>query len=215
MIVTKIEYQKRDPNRVNVFVDEQFFCGISLDTLARENLYEGMDIDDELMERIFQTDLRNRFLVRATEYLSHSPKTEFQLLRYLKNLRFKKKDIWFKEGINLDWDNFFNDILCKLKEYKYIDDENYARLFVQSRLRSKPRSKSVLIGELMSKGVSKEIAQSIVDEEVIDEIDLLKAAFEKKYRGKKFDIKDQKMVTFLQRKGFSWDLIEQYSRDES
>lgn len=215
MIVTKIEYQKRDPNRVNVYVDGQFFCGISLDTLARENLYEGMDIDDELMERIFQTDLRSRFLVRATEYLSHSPKTEFQLLRYLKNLRFKKKNIWFKEGINLDWDKFFNDILCKLKEYKYIDDENYARLFVQSRLRSKPRSKSVLIGELMSKGVSKEIAQSIVDEEVIDEIDLLKAAFEKKYRGKKIDIKDQKMVTFLQRKGFSWDLIEQYSRDES
>ena len=215
MIVTKIEYQKKNPNRVNLYIDEQFFCGVSLDTLAKENLYEGLTIDEDTLDRILATDLESRFFTRVVDYLSHSPRSEFQILRYLKNLRFKKKGIWFKEEIELDWDIFFERILSKLKKYKYIDDESYARMFVQSRLRSKPRGKSILIGELMSKGISKDIAQEICNQEVVEEIEILRNSFEKKYKQEKFDIKNQKMVNYLLRKGFSWDLIEQFSRDES
>ncbi len=215
MIVSKIEYQKKDPNRVNLYIDGDFFCGISLDTLASENLYEGLDISEEVLDRLLQRDLKSRFLTRVSEYLSHSPKTEFQVYRYLKNLKFKKKNTWFKEDINIDWDKFFDEIVSKLREYKYIDDESFARSFVQSRMRNKPRGRSVLIGELMAKGVSKEIAETVCGEEIVDELELLKSTFEKKYRGKNFDIKDSKMVSFLQRKGFSWDLIERFNRDDT
>ncbi len=88
MRVSKIEYQKRDPNRVNLYIDQDFFCGISLDTLASENLYEGLEITQEVLDRIVQRDLRSRFLTRVTEYLSHSPKTEFQVYKYLRNLGY-------------------------------------------------------------------------------------------------------------------------------
>jgi len=215
MRVTKIEYQKRDPNRVNIYIDESFFCGISLDTLASENLYEGLEIDDSVIESILQKDLRSRFLTRVMEYISRSPKTEFQIKRYLRELKFKKRDIWFKGDILIDWDEFFNEILKKLKEYKYIDDESFARSFVSSRLRNKPRGKSILISELISKGVSKDIAEMVCNEDMGDELDILRKAFEKRFKEKKFDIKDQKMVGYLLRKGFSWDLIEQFNRDES
>ncbi|MDY0097390.1 MAG: RecX family transcriptional regulator [Candidatus Dojkabacteria bacterium] len=215
MRVSKIEYQKRDPNRVNLYIDEEFFCGISLDTLASENLYEGLESTQEVLDRIVQRDLRSRFLTRVTEYLSHSPKTEFQVYRYLKNLKFKKKNVWFKEEIYLDWDNLFDEIVDKLKEYKYIDDESFARSFVSSRLRNKPRGKSVLISELISKGVSKDTAQMVCDEDIPDELEVLRNTFEKKYRGKEFDINDSKMVGFLQRKGFNWDLIQQFSQNDT
>ncbi len=215
MRVSKIEYQKRDPNRVNLYIDEEFFCGISLDTLASENLYEGLEITQEVLNRIVQRDLRSRFLTRVTEYLSHSPKTEFQVYRYLKNLKFKKKNVWFKEEISLDWDTLFDEIVGKLKEYKYIDDESFARSFVSSRLRNKPRGKSVLISELISKGVSKDTAQMVCDEDIPDELEVLRNTFEKKYRGKGFDINDSKMVGFLQRKGFNWDLIQQFSQNDT
>ena len=215
MRVSKIEYQKRDPNRVNLYIDEEFFCGISLDTLASENLYEGLEITQEVLDRIVQRDLRSRFLTRVTEYLSHSPKTEFQVYRYLRNLKFKKKNIWFKEEIYLDWDTLFDEIVGKLKEYKYIDDESFARSFVSSRLRNKPRGKSVLISELISKGVSKDIAEMVCNEDIPDELEVLRNTFEKKYRDKKFDINDSKMVSFLQRKGFNWDLIQQFSQNDT
>ena len=35
MVITKIEYQKKDPERVNIYVDGEFSCGISLNVLAK------------------------------------------------------------------------------------------------------------------------------------------------------------------------------------
>ena len=152
---------------------------------------------------------------RAVEYLSHTIKTEFQVRQYLKNLKFKKKDVWFNENIQLDWDLLFEQIIDSLKKYKYIDDEEFAHAFVQSRLNVKPRGKSVLISELLSKGVSKEIAQRVCDQEITDELDVLRNAFRKRFKDEKFNIRNQKMVGYLLRKGFSWDLIEQFERNES
>jgi len=215
MVITKIEYQKRDPERVNIYIDGKFFCGISIDTLALENLYEGLEVDDNLLDKILKEDLGKRFLNRAADYLSHAAKTEFQVRQYLKNLKFKKKGIWFNENIQLDWDSLFNQIIDSLKKYKYIDDEEFAHAFVQSRLRVKPRGKSVLISELLSKGVNKEIAQMVCDEEITDELEVLENSFRKKFKDEKFNIQNQKMVGYLLRKGFSWDLIEQFERNES
>jgi len=215
MRVSKIIYQKKDPNRVNLFIDGEFFCGISLDTLAKKSLYEGLEISEDTLNQIMEMEITNRFLSRAMENIARGPKTEFQIFKYLRELKFKKKGIWFKDDLDINWEELFNTIVEKLKKYKYIDDTNYAQLFVSSRLRNRPRGKSILIGELMSKGVSKEIAQSVCDELVVDEYELLKNTFEKKYRGKRFDYKDTKMVNFLLRKGFSWDLIQQFKQDDT
>lgn len=194
---------------------ESFFCGISLNVLAKENLYEGLTVDEQTLDRILKKDLESRFMNRAVEYLSHTIKTEFQVRQYLKNLKFKKKDVWFNENIQLDWDLLFEQIINNLKKYKYIDDEEFAHAFVQSRLNVKPRGKSVLISELLSKGVNKEIAQRVCDQEITDELDVLRNAFRKKFKDEKFNIQNQKMVGYLLRKGFSWDLIEQFERNES
>jgi regulatory protein len=215
MVITKIEYQKKDPERVNIYVDGEFFCGISLNVLAQENLYEGLTIDEQTLDRILKEDLESRFMNRAVEYLSRTVKTEFQVRQYLKNLKFKKKGVWFNEDIQLDWDLLFEQIIDSLKKYKYIDDEEFAHAFVQSRLNVKPRGKSVLISELLSKGVSKEIAQRVCDEEITDELEVLRNAFRKRFKDEKFNIQNQKMVGYLLRKGFSWDLIEQFERNES
>jgi regulatory protein len=215
MLVTKIEYQKRDPSRVNIYIDNHFYCGISINTLASEALYEGKEINQETLDGLVERELVSRFLTRVSEYLSRTPKTEFQVRKYLKDLKFKKKGSWFSEDISINWEEMFDLIVSKLKEYKYVDDERFARTFVESRLRSKPRGKTVLIGELLAKGVDKEIAQQVCNEEVTDEYELLKSTYEKKYKGKKFDSKDSKMVSFLLRKGFSWELIERFKQDES
>ena len=214
MIVSKLEYQKRDPKRVNLYIDGKFYCGISIDTLAKHSLYDGLEIEEDVLNNILVEEISLRFWNRVLEYISRAPKSEFQILKYLKELRFKKKGIWYKEDLEIEWDTLFNSTVERLKKYKYIDDENFARMFVQSRLRVKPRGKSVLVGELLSKGVSKDIAQKVCDEEIEDEYDVLKKTFEKKYRGKEFDMKDSKMVNFLLRKGFSWDLIQRLQRDD-
>lgn len=214
MHITQITYQKKDPSRVNLYIDGSFFCGISTDILARFNLYEGKDIDNEVLQSVLYEDLYFRFFNRVVDNLAKSPKTEFQIRKYLNEVRFKKKGIWYEEDMGIDWDVLFNNVVSKLKEYKYIDDESYARSFVSSRVRNKPRGKNILIGELLSKGVDKDIAVSVCEDLVKEEYELLVEVFNKKYKGKRLDIRDSKMVGYLMRKGFSWDLIERLSKDE-
>ncbi len=213
MVITKLEYQKRNSDRVNLYLDGKFFCGISIDVLTREFLYEGLEIEEDRLQRIVYDEIKGRFFSRVLEYISKSPKTKFQVYRYLKELQFKKKGVWYKEDMEIEWNNMFDSIVFKLEELKYINDEEYARLFVQSRLRGKPRGKSVLLSELVSKGIDREIAQMVCDEEVTDEYEVLKNLFEKKFKGRVFDGKDSKMISFLIRKGFSWDLIERFKND--
>lgn len=215
MILTLLESQKKDPSRVNLYIDGNFFCGISVNTIAKYNLYVGKEISQEILDELFFSELEGRFFDRAIGFLERAPKTERQVRMYLKDLSFKKKGKWFDalDGENLS--KIVENVVKKLNEYRYIDDEKFAELFVNSRTKNKPRGKEVLIMELLSKGVSKDIAQKVVNLLVEDEYSLMLETYKKKYKEEKITMNDRKKIDFLRRKGFNWDLIEQFINNES
>ena len=97
MKITSLESQKRDSSRLNMYIDENFFCGISLNVVAQFGIYQGKELSDTELNEILTSELRSRFFDRAVSYLVRSPKTEFQVRRYLKDLVFKKKGKWFED----------------------------------------------------------------------------------------------------------------------
>ncbi|MDD4381907.1 MAG: RecX family transcriptional regulator [Candidatus Dojkabacteria bacterium] len=215
MIVTALEQQKKDNSRLNVYMDGNFFCGLSVNIIAQYNIYQGKEIEDNKLEEILFAELQSRFFDRAVSYLVRSPKTEYQIKRYINELFFKKKGKWFEDISKEQMEQIQNNVLDKLHKYDYIDDKRYAELFVTSRLKNKPRGRAVLYGELLSKGVSKDIVKETLDNMFKDEYQVLKDAYKKKYKEEKISFEDTKKISFLQRKGFNWDLIERYINDES
>lgn len=215
MKVTQLSSQKKDSSRVNLYVDGEFFCGLSLDAVAKFGIYQGREIEEKELAEILVDELKNRFFQRAMSYISRAIKTEYQMRRYLKTLSIKKKGTWYKEIEEDQLEDIIEEIITKLKEYDYLDDEEFAFQFITSRIRTKPRGKQVLVSELMSKGVDKDLAKEKVDELVADEYDVLRRVYEKKYKGEKITIRDNKKIDFLKRKGFNWDLIKQLIEDES
>lgn len=215
MKVTQLSSQKKDSSRVNLYVDGEFFCGLSLDAVAKFGIYQGREIEEKELAEILVDELKNRFFQRAMSYISRAIKTEYQMRRYLKTLSIKKKGTWYKEIEEDQLEDIIEEIITKLKEYDYLDDEEFAFQFITSRIRTKPRGKQVLVSELMSKGVNKDLAKEKVDELVADEYDVLRRVYEKKYKGEKITIRDNKKIDFLKRKGFNWDLIKQLIEDES
>jgi len=215
MKVTQLSSQKKDSSRVNLYVDGDFFCGLSLDAVAKFGIYQGREIEEKELAEILVDELKNRFSQRAMSYISRAIKTEYQMRRYLKTLSIKKKGTWYKEIEEDQLEDIIEEIITKLKEYDYLDDEEFAFQFITSRIRTKPRGKQVLVSELMSKGVNKDLAKEKVDELVADEYDVLRRVYEKKYKGDKITIRDNKKIDFLKRKGFNWDLIKQLIEDES
>lgn len=214
MKVTKLVSQKRDPDRVNMYIDEEFFCGISLDGIAKFNIYLGKELEESDLEEILFEELKNRFFQRAINYISRAIKTEVQLKRYLKELSFKKKGKWFTDISKESLEEIINDTAERLKEYNYLNDEVFAEEFLQSRMKNRPRGKSVLLSELISKGVNAELAKEKVEELVEDEYAILKRIYEKKYGDENMFIQDSKKIDFLRRKGFSWDLINEFLNNE-
>lgn len=215
MKVTQLSSQKKDSSRVNMYIDGEFFCGLSLDSVAKFNIYDGLEIEYEQLQEILFEELKTKFSQRALSYVSKTVKTEFQLRRYLKTLSIKKKGSWYKEVEKEKLEEIFNEVIDKLNKYGYIDDEQFAQQFILSRIRNRPRGKMILVSELMSKGVDKEIARKKVEELVEDEYEVLKKTYEKKYKGENITIRDRKKIDFLKRKGFSWDLINKLIKDES
>jgi regulatory protein len=108
-------------------------------------------------------------------------------------------------------------IISKLKEKKFINDEEFARGWVENRIRFKPRSARLMGMELKQKGISQEIIESsIKNQELGPENDLeqAKRLVEKKigrFRNKFGMTRNevyQKLGRFLASKGFSWDIIK-------
>lgn len=215
MKITKLATQERNTERVNMFLDDKFACGLSLNSVAKFNLYIGKELSGEEYGEILHHDLTERVFNRAVTYISKAVKSEKQVRIYLSNLLFKKRGVWF-EKLDKDSGNEIVDFTIeKLKSYSYINDEEFAEQFVLSRMKSKPRGKYILVSELISKGVSKDIAEEKVNELVADEYSILQRVYEKKYGESKISKEDRKKIDFLLRKGFNWDLIEKYINNES
>lgn len=124
-------------------------------------------------------------LDKALRFLSYSPRTE--------------KEIRDKLGVDCS-----EEIITKLKSYGYINDEKYAEDYIESRIRSKPRSQKLILLELKRKGIITEYRIPSTDYE------LAQKAFEKK---KNLKTREQAM-RFLVSRGFSWEVIEKTVKKE-
>ncbi|MBI2356964.1 RecX family transcriptional regulator [Candidatus Dojkabacteria bacterium] len=206
MKITEISVQKKIPSRFNLYIDSLFVLGVGSSSITLFNLYKGKEITEDELTQVRDHEVFSKFYDRAITYVTGVVKSEKQVKQYLKRVYIKKKKDWFGENFEYDIESTVNKVILKMREYHFLDDFEYARQFISSRERSKPRSKSVLSNELRLKGISNEIIQSVL--ETVDDNDMIYDVYRKKFGGKGFDVnEDSKVVGFLARKGFSWDQI--------
>ncbi|KKU55264.1 hypothetical protein A3H89_04860 [Candidatus Amesbacteria bacterium RIFCSPLOWO2_02_FULL_48_11] len=102
-----------------------------------------------------------------------------------------------------------NQVIDKLTNFKLIDDAAFSKWLVESRSRSRPRGRRLLIQELKTKGVDISNLPSPVSS--LDETELAKNALQKKLKiWDRLPRRDFRLKTtrFLYSRGFSWDVIE-------
>ena len=110
-------------------------------------------------------------------------------------------------------------IIASLKEHKFLNDVEFARQFIEQRLRFKPKSLRIIKMELKQKGVDQEIIdeafvnlQKNSEEDIsLNDLEYAKKLVERKidkYRDLPRQIVYQKLGAFLARRGFDWDTIK-------
>ena len=158
-------------------------------------------INDE--DRVVKDEVRSRerTMSRAVKLLAAKPRS----VRELRDRLLEK--LWTNDEI-------VDAVVEKLKEYKYLDDEQYARDLAVSKLRQKPQGKRRLQQTMSQKKLDKETVDAAITQafEKLPEDELIDVAIAKRLRlkGKPETREDvKKFYDHLLRQGFSFDLIRE------
>ena len=193
-IITEISLQKNNKNRCNVYVDNEFFCGMSVETAVKNRIKTGQEIDEEKLAQLVNESEQQEALAKATDYVAKNLKTKRQVKEYLLKKGYSEQIAWA--------------CIDKLKEYNYIDDVEYSKRYIESL--SKKQGKRLTEYKLMMKGVKKEdIENAYSDAEDHSNESVKKLA--KKHLGNKPITKENlaKTYRYLIGKGFSYEQVSE------
>ena len=148
---------------------------------------------------------RQKTFDRAVNLLTYKP-------RSVKELRERLLE---KEWTNAE---IVDSVIEKLKEYNYLDDEQFAKSFAASQIRQKPIGKRVLKQKLAMKKLDKETVDEALEKafEEMPEEEIIERAIAKRLRlkGKPETREDaKKFYDYLLRQGFSYDLVSNKMRE--
>lgn len=149
-VITKIELQKRNKDRVNIFVDGEFSFSCSAELVYTHALKQNKAIDiDKLKSVVFQ-DSYMKCKNSALKIIERSYKTKHEM--YNKLILKGYDDMTIAKTIEF------------LQSYNMLNDETFCSMYIKDKI--KVQGKSKIKSELLHKGVDKELV-----EEKIMEID--------------------------------------------
>jgi regulatory protein len=190
--ITALLAQKRNPNRVNIYLDGEY--AFSLARIVAAWLKVGQELDEEKIKRLQADDARERAIQQAMLFLSYRSRSESEIRQ---NLR--------KHEIPED---VIEQTLQRLIQDGLANDQQFAQTWVENRSAFRPRSRRMMAMELRQKGLD-DAAVSSALETVDDEALAYEAAQKKVSRLKDMEWFDfrRKLSEFLARRGFSYSVI--------
>jgi regulatory protein len=191
--VTALRFQKRNKDRVNVYLDGRFAFGLV--AVEAAHLKVGQELSDADIARLRNQDEIERAYERALNFLSYRPRSEAEVRR---NLR----------GKNLE-EEVVESVIERLKRAGLLDDREFARYWVENRLQFKPRGVRALRQELWEKGVPDAVIAEAI--EGFDEEDAARRVAEAGARRMAhLEPRDfrRKLNAYMARRGFSYAVIK-------
>ncbi len=198
MRITKIEGQKNNPSRKNIYVDGEFAVGISAETLLRFGLRTGDEIDESRLKALQAAEELQSAKQAALRLLARRPRSEREIRDKLREKEFGDEEI--------------RQAIASLRSAGILDDEAFARTFIRDQLTIRPKGPVALKQKLLLLGIKKEIIDAALEEafrESSQEEIALEAARKFLRRTAHGDLRStrQKLSAFLSRRGFSWEVI--------
>jgi regulatory protein len=197
-IITKIEIQKRNKDRVNIFINEQFAFACSAELIYTHSLCKGKIIDMSYLKEIIFEDNCIKCKGSALRIIERTYKTEKQIRDKLSEKEYDEKVI--------------NKTLEFLKQYKFVDDERFLEAYIKDKLKSQGKNK--IKYALINKGISEElIERKLINIDKSSEQDRALKLAEKKLEVLMKNESDarkiyKKLGDYLVRNGYNLDIVQ-------
>ena len=131
LTVTRLEPQKKNPQRLNVYLDGEFAFGISRS--AAPWLAEGNQLSKQKINDLQEKDHFEGAYQRAINFLSYRIRSEKEIRQNL-----TKHDVP---------EDVIEGVLGKLRGVSLVNDQDFAFRWVENRVQFKPRGKRALSSE--------------------------------------------------------------------
>jgi regulatory protein len=192
MKITDIKQQVNRNDRFAVYIDGKYVMSFGQGELLNIGLHIGDELTKPEIAKLKKRAGVDKALDNALRFVALRPRSRYETESYLKRKRVDEEDA--------------EEILNKLSNSGFIDDELFARSWVSNRRALKPVSKRRLIQELRVKRVDSAIIDKILAEDEITDIASLQQLIAKK-RGHYKD--DLKFMQYLARQGYSYQDVKQ------
>lgn len=190
--ITALTAQVKNPDRVNVFIDGAFACGLALPVAA--GLRIGQVITRTELEQLDRQDEVHRARERAVRLLARRPYSSAEISRFLRRHQIG--------------DDIIQNVIDDLTEAKLIDDDAFAAYWVEQRETFRPRSRLALRQELSQKGIEREIVTEALSD--IDETEAARRVAQKqagRWQGLPEADWRAKLTRLLLRHGYPYDVV--------
>jgi len=197
--ISEISAQKRNRRRVNISLDGSY--AFSLDRLTAAWLHVGRELSDAEIEKLQTSDEVEVGFNQALNLLSHRSRSVTEMTRYLEGKGYAPATL--------------KAVLARLEEEGLLNDDRFAREWIENRNTFRPRSQSQLKAELRFKGLVESSIESALEESGLDDATLAMAAARKqahRYLSSDYEIYRKKLGNALLRRGFSYATVNETLR---
>ena len=183
--------------RLQVILDDGSL--LELAGIIAISLASGQELSVQDQDTLKQRDRVEDAYERVLNYLSFRPRSEAEIRRYL-----VEKEVDQRVG---------EEVIARLLRAGLLDDQAFARYWVENREAFHPRGKWALRAELRRAGIATEAIDNVISS-VDDEASALRAAQRKAYQMRSCDDQEfrRRLLSFLQRRGYSYDVADRVVR---
>ncbi|MFT5874393.1 MAG: regulatory protein [Clostridium sp.] len=198
-IITRIEVQKKNKNRVNIYMNDEFAFACDAQLVYIHNITKGRTMEKENLEDIVNEDNYIKGKNAALHFLERSFKSAKQVVD---KLTFKEFDV-----------KTIDRVMEFLKQYDFVNDERFVELFIKEKIKcnGKNKIKFALLKKFLPKELIKEGLDKITSEE---QMEIALKLGEKKIVTLSKSEKDTKKLykktsDYLARSGYDYEIIKE------
>lgn len=208
-VISRITTQQKNKERYNIFLQDanQEKYGFSVDEalLIEYHLYKGLDLNAELMDELMEKDIMHKAYNMVIHYLSYRMRTEKEIMDYLRKKEISEMHI--------------TTIMNKLSQKGLINDLEFAKAFVRTRINTSSKGPILIKKELLDKGVRQTIADAAINQYTYtDQYNKAHRLLQKKLNQNTKNSHQQKVQglrTHLLQKGYTQEVVKDVVADNS
>lgn len=191
--ITAITIQKKNPDRVSIYLDGDYAFGLS--TIVAAWLHPGQKLTEQKISELREKDGVEVAYLRALKLLDYRARTKKEISQKLKEKGYDSDQI--------------DPVIERLENAGLVEDARYAQMWVENRNEFHPRSQRLIQMEMRHKGIEDDVIRNALVDSANDLELATRAAKQqiRKYQDLEWTDFRKKLGAFLMRRGFSYGTI--------